>query len=144
MKKSFILYNDQEEIINKLTDEQAGRLLKRIFAFVTTGVVPDIEDGVECIAFIAITAPMKRDSEKYRKKCEKKKYSLYKNKLKDPRWQKLRLKIFERDAWKCVSCLDSSAPLHVHHHHYIEGKDPWDYPNDHLETLCESCHSARI
>jgi hypothetical protein len=65
----------------------------------------------------------------------------YAEKLKDPRWQKIRLKVFERDDWECQACSDRSSPLHVHHLWYEKGLDPWDYPTDSLETLCEYCHA---
>lgn len=64
----------------------------------------------------------------------------YAEKLKDPRWQKKRLKILERDKWQCVKCHDDKSTLHVHHKKYDENKDPWDYPDKQLETLCETCH----
>ena len=66
----------------------------------------------------------------------------YKEKLKDPRWQKKRLEILKRDNWCCQSCFDPSSMLIVHHLKYIFGKEPWDYPNETLLTLCESCHLA--
>ncbi len=64
----------------------------------------------------------------------------YSEKLKDPRWQQMRLKVFERDSWTCRSCQDSGHTLHAHHKYYEHGRDPWDYPLDTLITLCESCH----
>lgn len=30
--------------------------------------------------------------------------------------------------------------LHVHHKYYVDGRKPWDYPNDALITLCSECH----
>jgi len=60
--------------------------------------------------------------------------------LKDPRWQKKRLEIFQRDKWKCKLCGDEETTLQVHHKNYTAGNDPWDYPNDDLITLCEHCH----
>ncbi len=30
--------------------------------------------------------------------------------------------------------------LHVHHKYYVKGKLPWEYPNEALVTLCETCH----
>jgi hypothetical protein len=66
--------------------------------------------------------------------------SEYSKKLKDPRWQKKRLEIFERDKWGCQRCYDTESTLHVHHLRYLEGKDPWDYPDEYLITLCEECH----
>jgi Zn finger protein HypA/HybF involved in hydrogenase expression len=32
--------------------------------------------------------------------------------------------------------------LHVHHHYYINGKLPWEYPQSALTTLCNSCHKS--
>jgi hypothetical protein len=68
---------------------------------------------------------------------EKKTYS---EKLKDPRWQKLRLKVFERDEFHCQLCYDDESPLVVHHLSYIPKHEPWDYPLENFMTLCESCH----
>jgi len=66
--------------------------------------------------------------------------STYSEKLKDPRWQKLRLKILERDGWECQFCGDEKNTLHVHHKRYFPGIEPWEYDRGHLLTLCEDCH----
>ena len=70
------------------------------------------------------------------------KKSLYAEKFKDPRWQKKRLKILERDDFTCQICFDKKATLHVHHKYYVWGKNPWDYPDCALETLCYGCHEG--
>lgn len=64
----------------------------------------------------------------------------YSEKLKDPRWQKKRLEVFNRDAWTCQKCYDDRGTLHAHHLNYRKGADPWDYDNEDLLTLCEECH----
>lgn len=64
----------------------------------------------------------------------------YSEKLKDPRWQKKRLKIFERDNWTCVNCGAKNRTLHIHHTSYIG--NPWDAKDEMLETLCEKCHDG--
>ncbi len=66
----------------------------------------------------------------------------YSEKLLDPRWQKKRLEILERDRFKCVLCSDGKSTIHVHHIRYENGLDPWDYSNDSLITLCEHCHGS--
>lgn len=71
---------------------------------------------------------------------DNKRYSQYSEKLKNPRWQKKRLEILERDKWCCQRCFDINSPLHVHHRVYITDKEPWQYHNDFLITLCENCH----
>lgn len=66
----------------------------------------------------------------------------YKQKLKDPRWQKLRLKVFERDGFTCFDCDSEDKTLTVHHCYYEKG-DPWDTDIAYLMTLCEDCHKTR-
>jgi hypothetical protein len=64
----------------------------------------------------------------------------YWEKLKDPRWQKMRLEVLQRDEFTCVRCGAKDKTLHVHHGYYEKGKDPWDYYDWTLYTLCEDCH----
>ena len=64
----------------------------------------------------------------------------YLEKLKDPRWQQTRLKIFERDEWTCQICDNTESTLAVHHRYYLKDKEPWEYPLEALVTLCEECH----
>ncbi len=64
----------------------------------------------------------------------------YIEKLKDPRWQRRRLDILNRDDFTCQKCFDKETTLHVHHRWYKSGKEPWEYPDDILVTLCEKCH----
>ena len=64
----------------------------------------------------------------------------YAEKLRDPRWQKKRLEILERDGWCCQQCHDIESTLMVHHMGYLGDNDPWDHPNEALLTLCEECH----
>jgi hypothetical protein len=65
----------------------------------------------------------------------------YADKLKDPRWQKVRLEVMARDGWTCQQCHDQTSTLHLHHRYYEPGLDPWEYPPDALVTLCEFCHA---
>jgi hypothetical protein len=64
----------------------------------------------------------------------------YTEKLHDPRWQKKRLEVFTRDNFTCQLCKDTETELQVHHKKYIGWKDPWDYANELLITLCRDCH----
>lgn len=65
----------------------------------------------------------------------------YSEKLRDPRWQRKRLEVMDRDRFRCRRCECSSKTLNVHHLIYRKGAEPWDYPSDHLLTLCEECHA---
>lgn len=66
----------------------------------------------------------------------------YADKLRDPRWQKKRLEILERDKWTCAGCKSTEKTLHVHHRLYVKGLDPWEYDSEYLLTVCDECHSA--
>jgi len=61
--------------------------------------------------------------------------------IKHPKWQKKRLKIFERDKFACRMCCNQEKTLAVHHLKYIPENKIWEYPNSLLITLCEDCHS---
>lgn len=66
----------------------------------------------------------------------------YQEKLKDPRWQRMRLEVMQRDRWFCRDCSDGARELQVHHCFYESG-DPWEMPSDLLITLCGPCHRSR-
>ncbi len=65
----------------------------------------------------------------------------YSEKLRDPRWQRIRLEVMQRDGFKCKCCGDEKTTLNVHHLKYHG--EPWEAPPDELETLCDSCHAIR-
>ncbi len=67
----------------------------------------------------------------------------YAAKFKDPRWQRKRLEVLERDDWQCQDCNSREETLNVHHLYYKFGCDPWDYPDFALVTLCEDCHGLQ-
>lgn len=67
--------------------------------------------------------------------------SKYSEKLRNPKWQRKRLDILQRDEFACVGCGDTESTLHVHHCYYEKGKEPWEYADSSLITLCEHCHS---
>lgn len=66
----------------------------------------------------------------------------YKSQLRDPRWQKTRLQIFDRDGYVCRCCGRGDQELHAHHLFYRKGAAPWEYALEELVTLCDSCHEA--
>lgn len=64
-KKSFVLYNDQKEVIDELDDEQAGKLLKAIYEYNTTKKIT--LKGALKIIFIPFKTSFDRDDEKWEK-----------------------------------------------------------------------------
>ena len=65
----------------------------------------------------------------------------YSEKLRDPRWQRIRIDVWRRAGCMCEACGNDKESLEVHHCYYEKGKEPWDYPLSCFLLLCESCHS---
>lgn len=65
----------------------------------------------------------------------------YQAQLRDPRWQKRRLEIMERDGFRCLRCGDERTTLNVHHLFYEKDVMAWEYPEWSLITLCEPHHA---
>ncbi len=68
----------------------------------------------------------------------------YSDDLLDPRWQKRRLEILQRDDFTCHGCYDTESTLHVHHLYYVKGRRPWEYPDFALVTVCSDCHKSTV
>lgn len=65
----------------------------------------------------------------------------YKEQMNDPRWVERSREIMKRDNFTCQLCGKNHVRLNVHHIRYIKGKDYWDYPDELLMTVCETCHA---
>lgn len=70
-KKSFVLYTDNIDIVEKLSDEQAGKLLKAVMRYQSDGTIPDDLDPMTDIVFMVIKGHLDRDGEKYAEICKK-------------------------------------------------------------------------
>jgi len=66
--------------------------------------------------------------------------SEYQEKLKDPRWDVVRLKVLDRASRRCQICGTKNRELHAHHSYYVRGRDPWEYPLCSLICACDICH----
>lgn len=76
--KYFYCYLDNETILKHLSDEQAGKLWKMLFAYTNRGEKIDINDPIILMAFDVMIQQIDRDFEKYREKCEKNRANAYK------------------------------------------------------------------
>jgi len=62
-KKSFILYHDQKEVIDELSDEQAGKLFKAIYEYNVNKKI--ILNGALKLVFIPFKTAFDRDEDKW-------------------------------------------------------------------------------
>jgi 5-methylcytosine-specific restriction endonuclease McrA len=65
---------------------------------------------------------------------------MYEDKLLDCRWLAKSKSIKQRDFYTCTKCR-SNQRLEVHHKIYVSGRQPWEYEDRYLVTLCNKCHS---
>ena len=71
-KNSFLVKHETEGIVRRLTDEQAGQLLKFQYAYSKRNECPpESIDNMVMNAFIVMREYMDMDSAKYQDKCEK-------------------------------------------------------------------------
>lgn len=88
-KDSFILYLEQQEIFEMLTDEQAGQLIKNIFSYERTGQMPKMDKMLN-LAFVPIMQILDKNRIKYEEKCKKNKENI------EMRWNKKNTNVYER------------------------------------------------
>lgn len=69
-KDSFILYTEQKEVIDKLTDEQAGKLIKAIYEYVSTDRMPELEMTIDLV-FTLFKIALDKNKEKYQNVIER-------------------------------------------------------------------------
>ena len=74
VKKSFILYYDQEAIVEQLNDEQSGKLLKLLYSNSHKKI--EIKDPLIKLAYSVIKDQISRDHSKWLKKCQKNKENI--------------------------------------------------------------------
>lgn len=58
------------------------------------------------------------------------------------RWKALRLRILERDDWRCVKCGDLKF-LEVDHIQSVRARPDLSYAPGNLQTLCRRCHADK-
>ncbi|MEE3333692.1 MAG: DUF6291 domain-containing protein [Ruminococcus sp.] len=68
--KAFCCYLDAIDIVEVLTDEEAGRLWKNLFRFANYGELPSDEEKGISIAFLMMSKQISRDFEKYNNRIE--------------------------------------------------------------------------
>ena len=71
-KPSFLVYYDNEVVVLRLPDKEAGKLFKSLFPYGREEIKPDFEKNPAlAMAFDILSMAIDRDKEKYVKRCEK-------------------------------------------------------------------------
>lgn len=71
-KPSFLVYYDNEVVVLRLSDDEAGKLFKSLFPYGKKEIRPDFDNSPAlAMAFDILSMAIDRDKQKYVKKCEK-------------------------------------------------------------------------
>lgn len=74
-RNGFLLYLNQKEIIDELTDQEAGIIFKAIFDYVKTKKVPKLNKMLKLV-FLQIKNNLDNDEKRYNEKCAKNKENI--------------------------------------------------------------------
>ena len=70
-KPSFLVYYDNEVIVLRLSDDEAGKLFKSLFPYGKEEIKPDFDSSPAlAMAFDILSMAIDRDKEKYTRRCE--------------------------------------------------------------------------
>lgn len=70
-KPSFLVYYDNEVIVLRLPDEEAGKLFKSLFPYGREAIKPDFDrNPALAMAFDILSMAIDRDKERYERRCE--------------------------------------------------------------------------
>lgn len=147
-KKAFVLHVDMYEKVKLLSNEDAGELIKSILKYVNGELSELSGSSLQKEIYNEAVETVEQGWSKYNPKTKKFHWN-YKggitpeNKLirsseENRLW---RLRVFERDKFKCQGCGQVGGKLHAHHI-----KEFAKYPDERFEvsnglTLCKSCHN---
>lgn len=93
-QKGFMIFYDNEVIVYRLADDEAGKLFKSLFPFAKERIKPDFieNNSALAMAFDIISLAIERNDEKYIEKCEKNRKNIEK------RWNKENTTVYDRNS----------------------------------------------
>ena len=71
MRKSLLIHHDLYPVIEMLTDEEAGLILKALFAYDVDGEITEFQDRMLQSTYMRITEGLDRNKVKYEKTAER-------------------------------------------------------------------------
>ena len=89
-KNSFLMYLDHITVVNALSNEEAGMLLKALYHYASGNGNQDNLPSVVNVVFLMMQSQLKLDLKKWREKCIKNKENVGK------RWNKDNTSVYER------------------------------------------------
>jgi hypothetical protein len=144
MKSSFILHLDALSILNRMSDDMAGRFIKIIYEYQKTGVLPELDLALD-MAITPFINQFERDNIKLRQgerhwnwqQGKSSQNKIIRNSSEIKEWRKC---VFERDFYTCQKCLKRGGILHSHHIKRFSEYPELRFDINNGITLCKTCH----
>lgn len=142
-KKSFLIHIDSLDVLEHLSNEQAGQLLK---AFKSYHLGEQIKlDSMLNIAFVPFKNQFKNDAKKSR--CGENHWN-WKGGITEEshalrcsaEYANWRIMVFARDKYTCMECGNVGGILNAHHIKKFSEYPELRFDIDNGLTLCEECH----
>ena len=142
---AFVLYNSWLEPVRKLTNINAGKLIKAILEFVN-GIEPEVDQSIEGL-YLAITEQIVFEWSKINPKTGKYHWNykggitsenhIIRNSIQMENW---RTKVFKRDGYICQICGQLGGKLNAHHIEPFAKFPELRFEVSNGMTLCNKCH----
>ena len=81
--KSLLIYLDNENMLDCLTDEEAGKVMKALIHYANSGEIPQFEERAMIMAFSKMRQDADRNEKSYAERCAKNRETAIKRE-----WQK--------------------------------------------------------
>ena len=107
-RPGFMLYFDTAPAFERLSDEGAGRLIKAMLAYASTGELVPLDDNL-ALLFELIRPRLDRDAEKYEQTVQKRKYGGYRKACLDRGETPLEYEVWVEHARACTSVPTATA-----------------------------------
>lgn len=142
--KPFILHNEQQELIDQLSDREAGQLFKAIYTYLGTGTIPLLSPNTLIVMII-----IRKGIDEFLKKSNIAKYHwnwkggisnknhTLRSSAEYYNWRK---SVFVRDNYICQICHSNTNSLNAHHIKPFADFPDLRFDIDNGTTLCKRCH----
>lgn len=147
-KEGFLLFTEQKALFEKMTNEQAGILIKAIYEYEDTRQIPDLEFGLD-MAFTTIKTTLDKNRLKY-EEVSKKRSAAAKSKNKNKQNEQMQTNATFDNKSNCIDneyeseCDNESDSGYYHHNDEIKNNEDDSCVDDPIEFFKKNFNDNNI
>lgn len=123
-KETFILNTDLDEKTKVLTDDEIGKVFRKILKYVKGETIPNLSDKLEMV-FEFIKVDIDKNTQRYKETCEKRKQAI------QTRWGKQE----NTNLYNCTDSIQNDYDNENHNHIHI---------HNHIKEIINNYHTTEI